>query len=60
MLFEQARQTADGIGDPRDRVWAEGDLAEAAAKIGDPVRAAALIEQARRMADGIGDLGTKP
>ena len=53
--YEQARQTAEGIGDPGDKAWALRAVAEATVKMGDPTKAAALIEQARQTAEGIGD-----
>ena len=53
--FEWARQTADGIGDPRGKVLALNALAGAAAEMRDPAKATVLFEQARQTADGIGD-----
>ena len=53
--FEWARQTADGIGDPRGKVLAFNALAGAAAEMRDPAKATVLFEQARQTADGIGD-----
>jgi hypothetical protein len=51
--FEQARQTAEGIHDPDSKARALSKLAVAAAKIGDPAKAAVLIEQARQTVEGI-------
>ena len=53
--FEWARQTADGIGDPRGKVLALNALAGAAAEMRDPAKATVLFEQARQTAEGIGD-----
>jgi hypothetical protein len=54
-LIESARQAAEEIADPSEKVWGLRDLAEEVARLGDPARAAALIEQALETAKGIGD-----
>jgi hypothetical protein len=53
--FERARGAAEGIGDPRTKVLALSTLAGAAAKMGDPARAAALFEQVRETTEGVSD-----